>query len=332
MNKKAHFEHYARGKGRPQIVLVGNGLEYNSGQPSWEGLVNMLTVPDSIKLDPKDQKRLPFPLLYELLSSHAPAPHQLSEKDINEEQERLRAAMLTLSNKSNFLLDILPTLGADHIFTTNYSYCIEKAFYPEMDFSLKKSRSKVRFNLNSEQKNGKRVREICYRMHTGYLAKNDNGSDVGIWHIHGECSVPHGVVVGHDRYGRLLSRIETIIRSQKFNKNSGTPVLKQFTSWPELFLYGDIYFIGFGFNLCEYDLWWLLRRKQRERNADGNVYFYDKGTDKENVIRNLFIQAHGGIINPGITEETDFDTFYKNALEDISRKISVNRQLIIPDE
>lgn len=36
MKKITHFTHDTRGKGRPQIVLVGNGLERESGQVSWD--------------------------------------------------------------------------------------------------------------------------------------------------------------------------------------------------------------------------------------------------------------------------------------------------------
>lgn len=325
MDIKTNFNHYTRGKGRPQIVLVGNGLERMSGQTSWNSLIDILAVSDGIKLGNETRDKIPFPLLYQLLSSHNPAPSQLCETDIKEEEHRLAMAMSKLIHKSNLLLDILPTLSADHIFTTNYSYSIEKAFYPRMDFAIPKIRSQARFNLN-EQKNGKPIREVNYRMHTGYLAENSTGSKVGIWHIHGECTVPRGVVIGHDRYGRLLSRMETICRLQKYYGNLKAPVLKKFVSWPELFLYGDVYVIGLGFYSCEYDLWWLLRRKQRERYADGKVYFYDNGNNEEDKVRDLLMQAHGVIVNPSITKETNYDSFYKKALDDIREKIKENHQ------
>ena len=326
MDKIASFAHYNRGKGRPQIVLVGNGLERMSGQTSWDELIDILAVSDGIKLENEVRDRIPFPLLYQLVSSHNPAPSQLCETDITEEENRLALAMSKLIHRSNLLLDMLPTLDADHIFTTNYSYSIEKAFYPKINFSISKTRSQFRFNLNPEQKNGKPVREVNYRMFPGYLAENNTGNKVGIWHIHGECTVPRGVIIGHDRYGRLLSRMETICRSQKYDGHLKSHVLKQFVSWPELFLYGDVYVIGLGVYFCEYDLWWLLRRKQRERYADGKVYFYDNGKNEEDKIRDLLMQSHGVIINPGITKETNYDSFYKKALADIREKIKENHQ------
>lgn len=326
MSIKVNFKHNVRGKGRPQIVLVGNGLERGSGQFSWNALISTLSIPNGIKMTKQQQDLIPFPLLYELISYTKPAPNTLSMADITKEERRLACGMEKLIHASNPMLDRLPQLGANHIFTTNYSYCIEKAFYPNKNFDYSHVRSKIRFNLNHKHRDSKTIKEVCYRMHTGYLAKNSDNSDVGIWHIHGECSVPRGVVLGHDRYGRLLSRMETICDSQKYDRTSGLPELKTFRSWPELFLYGDVYIIGFGFYLCEYDLWWLLRRKQRERYADGKVYFYDNGDKTEDSVRDLLMRANGGIINPGITKEPgNYNTFYEKALDDIQKRIYENK-------
>lgn len=272
------------------------------------------------------RNKIPFPLLYELLSSRCPSPSTLSADDIQEEETRLANEMKSLKNITNSNLDLLPSLNADHIFTTNYSYCIENAFCPTRDFSDTNVRSSMRFNLNPELKNSKPRREINYRLHSGYLVKTSTGKSTGIWHIHGESSVSRGIIVGHDRYGRLLSRIETICDTQRYSKNSNQPVLKQFTSWPELFLYGDVYIIGLCFQLSEFDLWWLLRRKQRERYADGKVYFYDNSTDENDINRNLLLQANGVEINPSIKRENNYDTFYEKALALIKKQIKENGQ------
>lgn len=320
MAETERFVHFSRGVGRPQIVLVGNGLEYKSGQNSWNKLIDELTVHDCQTLDEEGRRTIPFPLLYELLSSHYPAPAQLSRTDIIEEEKRLANAMRSFAHKSNPELDILPSLSADHIMTTNYSYCIEAAFSPQKNYMSSKTRSKDRFNLNQQQK-----REVNYRMHTGYISKNRDGTPVGIWHIHGECTVPLGIVLGHDRYGRLLSRIESICDSQTYTYKSNSAKQKRFTSWPELFLYGDVYIIGFGFSLCEFDLWWLLRRKQREHYSDGKVYFYDNGNPEVYSTRNMLLKAHGVIINPGVKQEEQFDVFYQKALSDIITKIKKNK-------
>lgn len=36
---------------------------------------------------------------------------------------------------------------------------------------------------------------------------------------------------------------------------------------------------------CEFDLWWLLRRKQRDHYGDGRVYFYDKKITMKELVK-----------------------------------------------
>lgn len=324
MPVNAKFLHYTKGVGRPQIVLVGNGLERKSGQLEWDELLNEITVNSCVSLTNEERKRIPFPLLYVLLSTPIPTAFPLSSEQINLEEKRLKYALNKLNNKSNEFYDQLPSIGADHIFTTNYSYALEKAFWPNVDFSSSKTRLQHRFNLNPEKKNGKPVKEICYRMHSGYCAETTDNEGIVIWHIHGEMSSPRGVVLGHDRYGRLLSRIESVCSKQLYGKDDRISKLRDFCSWPELFLYGDIYIVGFGFWECEFDLWWLLRRKQRERYSDGRVYFYDK--DKEFDIRKRLLVSHGvELYEMGDYGKNDYDSFYFDALKDIKNRISHNK-------
>ena len=354
MTKGVRFEYPVRGTGRPQIVLIGNGLEMKSGQVAWKKLVDNLTVPNCIPITDEEKKNMPFPLLYEVLVLNRPIPQILDAAAIRDEEKCLKREMRNLVNSSNDLLDELPELNADHIFTTNYSYCLEKAFFPKRDFTSSVSRSSVRFNLLMSDENEKQMRESQYRLHSGYLAKNSNSTNVGLWHIHGESSASEGIVLGHDRYGRLLKRIIEICSDLDY-KGITKKKPRCFTSWPELFLFGDVYVIGFGFDQSEFDLWWLLRRKQRERHGDGRVIFYDKcisikepikinslltpeareAAVKENeniiwhnhsvrkkILRDKLLAAHGvQILDCGSSNETGYDEFYKRAFSDVRARI-----------
>ncbi len=324
MPKDITFTHQTRGPGRPQIVLFGNGLERKSNQPDWNTLIQKITVENCTELTEDQKKNIPFPLLYVLLSTPVPVPSALSRNDLVQEERRLTAALRTLKNENNEFLDRLPFLEADHIFTTNYSYCMENAFYHGKDFSRVNVRSAYRFNLNPQQKNGKPVRESNYRLHSGYFARNAGGTNVGLWHIHGERSAARSVVLGHDRYGRLLSRMESICSGQAYKGEETQSISRNFTSWPELFLYGDVYVVGFGFWECEFDLWWLLRRKQRERYGDGKVFFYDRNQDMD--VRKKLLSVHGvEMCCTGIYGDSEFDRFYLDALEDIKCRIQKRR-------
>ena len=310
-------------------------MERSSGQIGWDKLLEKIAVQDSGSMTDEQKKafmkeiegmmeKIPFPLLYELLSSPQPAPAHLRREDIDDQERRLAEGLKELKNASNRLLDRLPSLGADHIFTTNYSYCLEKAFLPRQDFSKSNVRSTRRFNLNPERKeNNKQPREVNYRIHSGYQARNADGSPVGLWHIHGEASVPRGVVLGADRYGRMLSKIEQTCATLSYDGNEPVTEPQPFISWPELFLFGDLYIIGFGFETCETDLWWLLRRKQRERFSDSRVYFYE-APDKTSVKQKLLL-AHGAFI-PCLTKDkpktdADYQAFYELAFQDIQKRI-----------
>lgn len=320
------FRYPPVGKGRPQILLIGNGLERTEGQPDWDKLLAKLRCPGREALTEAEKRELPFPLLYQLLSTPDPAPVRMDAAALKAEEQRLAEGLKLLQHRSNPLLDRLPQLGADHILSTNYSYCLEKAFYPRLDFSYGAARSDKRFCFRPPDEQGKQHRETNFRLHTGYLAQNADGSRVGLWHIHGETTVPRGVVVGHDRYGRLLSRMVQICGTETPHRPDTAP--RVFRSWPELFLFGDVYVLGFGFALCEHDLWWLLRRKQRERYGDGSVYFYDNDDpDKpEKALCNRLLQAHGAQINPDVQRVPgDYAAFYEAALERIAARMRASR-------
>ena len=173
--------------GRPQILLIGNGLERGcaptipdpkgvTNQLSWDELVATISVKGCAELSEKENKKIPFPLKYSLLSVPASAPTRMDKTMIDDEEHRLQSAMNKLSQHSTWRLDELKKLGADHILTTNYSYGLEQSFFSGKDFFKTTTRSKYRFNLNPEINNisNKPVREVNYRMHTGYLAHNED--------------------------------------------------------------------------------------------------------------------------------------------------------------
>ena len=326
INDPTLFRHRTRGAGRPQVVLYGNGLERVEGQIGWGELLNVLRAPGVDELVDGDARwQIPFPLLYQLLATPVPARPTLTRDDVEDEGRRLRDGLSRLGSGHVELLDRLPALGADHVLTTNYSYCLEKSFLPGRDFSKGRARTAARFCLLAPGDDGRTRSETCYRLHTGYSASNADGSAVGLWHVHGEVSVPDGVVVGHDRYGRLLGRIQECCSARRYRGRPGGAELRAFTSWPELFLFGDVYVVGLGLETCETDLWWLLRRKQRERYADGRVYFFDNGVG--HGLRDRLLVSHGVAINSGVKKVPgDYAAFYERALDRIGALIRENRR------
>lgn len=340
MAKEIEFIHSLCGKGRPQILLIGNGVERAYGSAGWDELMDLIDVRKYNKETRDEINKLPFPVKYELLATPENAPASFSRDDLYEEEKRMAKAMRTLlpsrdtrerdkNENYNELFKRLPDLGVDHIFTTNYSYCPEEGYYPNKKFERDSVRKKYRFNINPQKdKNGRPRLEGRFRLHSGYIGiNNKNNKKVGIWHIHGECGAPTSVILGHDKYGRLLKRIISVccneIQYKKIKVKCNT---YKFRSWPELFLFGDIYVVGFGFAECEFDLWWLLRRKQRETYADGKVYFYEHDKRDVSNAKQMLLSAYGAEIkyNEFSGKDDKFKEFYEQAFKDIQRMVEVN--------
>ena len=319
--------------GRPQILILGNGLERSDDSAgsladaglSWDALVKSLSVPNHVKLETGDLKNIPFPLQYHLRSTDKDANYPLNASDRRQENRRLAEGIQRLDTVTNPWLRRLPDLGADHVFTTNYSYSLERAFCPDKNMLLPATRRALRFNNGRERtKSGRQRVERAYRLYTGYTARGTDGSPVGLWHIHGECGVPESIILGHDGYGRLLSRIVPVCGDWKkyHDLKPGQPYA--FASWPELFLFGDVYILGLGLGISEFDLWWLLRRKQREEKAGGRVYFYSNDTDCRD--RDLLLTALGVIINPGgVVRGAGHGEFLTEAMNDAGARIAAQR-------
>lgn len=338
MDKEIRFVHSLRGRGRPQILLIGNGVERAYGSAGWDKLMDLIDVRKFSKEIRDEINKLPFPVRYELLATFENAPASFSQDDMDAEEKRMAAAMSTLlpsrdtrqkekNENHNGLFKWLPILGVDHIFTTNYSYCPEEGYYPDREFEKKSVRENLRFNLNPQKdKKGRPCRENRFRLHSGYLVRTSgkNAKEVGIWHIHGECGAPTSVILGHDKYGRLLKRIISVCDDEiKYKERIKGHDTYEFRSWPELFLFGDVYVVGFGFAECEFDLWWLLRRKQREIYADGKVYFYEHDIRDVPSAKQMLLSAHGAEIryNEFSGKDDKFREFYEQAFDDIRKNV-----------
>jgi hypothetical protein len=128
-----------------------------------------------------------------------------------------------------------------------------------------------------------------------------------------------------------MSRYKTFFETRKnyyySNQENGKPIYEK--SWLDSFVIGDVYILGFGFNFAEYDLWWLLNRKKRERARHGKVYFYEAYDDNEIPAKIALLKAYDvETCNLGIKkcETGEFANFYQLALDDIKNKMEKRRK------
>lgn len=248
---KEGFFSMAKTERRPQVLLLGNGLNQAYGASSWDQLMKTL----SIRTDLPDKLSIPRPLQAVLVTN-----------DTVDTTMKRHANALYGGADNPEMADILRRLlsiGFDHILTTNYSYELEDAALPGVAKSEYKLKKLMRHTSEVSRANSK------YLLHT-YNEVEYNGKTNNIWHIHGEARKPDSMIIGHYYYANLLYRYRSLLNKHSAShfKQSG-----KITSWLDAFVAGDIYILGFGFDVSEMDLWWLLNRKKC--SGAGDVYFFE---------------------------------------------------------
>ncbi len=325
---------------RTQLLLLGNGINcgYAKNPIPLSELLKKASIHYGVDNIPDDLK-MPFPLEVVLRT------HNHVDEFLKENKSQLYGRVD--SEEYKHMLKRILDMGFDEILTTNYSYELEAAF---------NNQEIVRDSfLDSIAKNmlpGKKV-EPKYLIHSCNVLKNEE-QEKHIWHIHGEAKKTNSMIIGHDYYSRLLSRLVTLInrRGQDYQKawiheqNIGY-------SWIDRFIQSDVYILGFGFYPSEMDLWWLLESRNRITGKRRKLIFY--GPDHEKTAFNPtinLIRVYGGQIksldiktkgkNDNMTDEQKkqideenndiYKHFYECALDDIKSNMRINRELSFEGE
>ena len=172
--------------------------------------------------------------------------------------------------------------------------------------------------------------ETKYLLHT-YNAVVREGREQKIWHIHGEARKPGSVILGHYLYGKLLQNYDKHFSAradmQRERQQKGEPPLLE--SWLDAFIMGDVYILGFGSYFSEWDFWWLLNRKKRERAHHGKTVLYAPKLAQKTVNHALLSVYGVEVRDMGFDEDTlscagkaydrsgFFRTFYQSAIKDM---------------
>ena len=246
---------------RPKVLLVGSGVLQAYNGMSWEKYLESIS---------NEEKRKG--MIKRLTDEKCPSPLQaiiLTEDHVDEKLKSKKKVFLDpdVNLDCYELLRGFLRVGFDEILTTNYTYELEAASLssPQItEYRLRKMR-------RDTQENAK----LRYLIHT-YNSVPFEDKENRIWHIHGEHRKPSSIVLGHYYYGNLLCEIkEEIKRIDRNRWGTDTEKCTRGVSWLDSFLFGDIYCVGFGFSVYEFDLWWLLNRKAREKENTGKMYFYE---------------------------------------------------------
>lgn len=312
---------------RPQVVLLGNGINFAYGGTSWTELLKNIATPNKkVYLEGTDKKLTsPMPLQAILLT----------EDGVDKALKDYRGqAFGEIKNDDHArTLQKILTMGADEILTTNYSYELE--FASQQNWKLSE-RKLERLNVHTDPT---QKAEGKYLIHTRNIIEYDEHTN-NVWHIHGEARKPSSMVLGHYYYGNLMFKIKEYVdrANQRYVYEQRNQNDVQIKSWIDSFIFGDVYIIGFGLDLAEIDLWWLLNRKKREVGDHGAVYFYEPKTEKADdkvderlELIKIFAHKTDGILDMGVTVPAEGDksalyrTFYEKALDDIANRIKKSK-------
>lgn len=309
MKKEIVFPSYNLSKHRPQILLVGNGITKQNGITTEELIRKTckegFNYNDFIKSSYSDNKlSIPFPILSNVSS------------DIDDKTRRDKyIKALKDIDTSNELVKKLSKMNFDAILTTNYTYEFEDCF--ENKYSSYEDKKKLKYSLSASQ-------EKTYQLM--YTCNHFNNSPY-IWHIHGEQRRKTSLILNHNEYGKLINNI---IQHNKDMGNKYEILFNDFKikSWVDYFIIADIYILGLGLSFEEFDLWWLLFRRIRERNpkTTGKIIFYELWEEQNEGKYKILKNSKVTVENLGTEKTSDknnetYNKFYKKAISDIESKL-----------
>ena len=289
---------------RPKVLLIGNGLTYKNGVP-WPELIRKTARPDADvsryeREDTEGNRWFAVPNTVLTLA--------VSETGDRERHARYVEALEQKSYPENERIRELLAMSFDAVLTTNYTYELEAALLPKYPALSNDSKRKRACTIESKQ-------DRRFLLYT-FNRVTEGGPD--IWHIHGELRRPSSMVLSHDEYARLVHEILA------YNKSLRNKYVKEcnnlkFQSWIDYLVLGDVYILGLGMDFSEFDLWWLLGRRLRERCDCGKVVFYEPEKE-DNVYKQRALSDAGVEVNTcgiEIRSHADYDVFYERAIEHI---------------
>ena len=292
---------------KKRVLFTGNGVamqigaqnKTNNKTNTWNEIIEEFAKEYDPQFDLNLLKKLPYNMQI------VAATHDSVDISMVELCQKLRG--ITLDDEQKAFVKRILELPFDRIITTNYTYELERSV----------SEQKIFRNRYS----GSRKRRDSDMTLFGYIPVKINGEEKHIWHIHGHVCAPNSVIMGHYFYGKLLARIQNYIPDMLKYQRISRIHKKDFEirSWVDSFMTDDVYMVGFGMDLCESDIWWLVCCKKRHF-PESRIYFYVPEWDMpKDDPRRILMNAYGIIIREISCPEKDFSAFYEEILKKFSK-------------
>lgn len=286
----------------PKVLFVGNGILRLCDGGDWNKLLEQI---DPCPSKAKKLTNIPY----------AMQPEALCGVDVEDVQRKTAKALYEVDINKKSIIKHLLSLPFDAILTTNYTYEIEIALTNgkwtnnsrEKSFTALDNHPHVRHNTS-----------ICNMIHC------ENGRTIPIFHIHGEKSRKHSLVLSYYSYANAISRLIEI------NKQRGNDYREKqalcadiiVKSWIDYFIMGEVYAVGFGFDPSEFDVWWAIERKAREVANHGTLHALMTEIDINSKPQKLLFDAMKVHLHNFIPEYNDYNSAYERILVFLSTAIN----------
>ena len=280
----------------PRVLFLGNGILRLNGGGNWSQLLQQIRGTDASQ--PLNLSDIPFSM----------QPEAMLGADYEAVTDR---ALSVLSDvKPHDILERLLSLPFDAILTTNYTYEVEQVLTGKDWTDALRRKSFVPLDGSSYA-----------RYHTCIcsLVTTKDGRKVPVFHIHGEYFRRQSLVLSYYTYANSVS---TLISLNRFRANdytehqvAGKPL--ECRGWLDYFLMGEVYAVGFGFDLSEFDVWWAIERKARENARHGQLHAFMIEPDTKHLPQAVLFDAMH-VDMQRLTPEKGYAAAYEDIYQAIS--------------
>ena len=178
---------------------------------------------------------------------------------------------------ANSVYERIAQLPVSHFITTNY----DNPLFKSIGNGVVNSRYRI---------------EKVYSIRRNYVITTPDAKQKQYWPMHGNIDSPASIMLGFDHYCGSLAKIEQYVkggyelngeRIESMTKRL-TDGIKDIISWVDLFFDSDIHIIGLNLGYEETDLWWVLNKRRRIKQANSNliknrILYYPVETLKEDI-------------------------------------------------
>ncbi len=281
---------------KPNVLLLGNGmLKLGDKSTSWDELLDSISTWD----DKPNVKRIPY----------AMQPEALCGTDAEDIQRRVAEKIETAPAIHSLLQEIL-SLPFDAILTTNYTYEIEAELSKKPFTSYARKKAFIALDGNAKANHNTFV---CNAIETS------DGRIVPVFHIHGEKERKHSMVLSYYSYAKSLSLLTKYNKDleNKLFESQDNKTNHRCKCWLDYFLLGNVWSVGFGLDVSEFDVWWAIERKSRERADHGFFKAYFDGVEKDDCPQKILLDAMKCKYRFYPVKKKYYQAMYKKIIEDI---------------